>query len=418
MISESKRVVVTIPPRHGKSTFISQYFPAWLLARNPDSNVMLISYEQGVASYWGGKVRDTLTSEMGFSIKDDSSAKSWWSIDKHRGGMISVGIGGPITGKGADFLVVDDVIKNAQEAMSKTIRDQQWDWFITTALTRLNTKESPAVVVLTRWHEDDLPGRLMKLEGWECIGIPAIAEEDEYFSDGTLFRKAGEPLCPEIISLNELERLRETMGAYWFSALYQQRPSAIEGNLFKREQFHYFREDEKYFYIPHPIAKDECSTYLAVDLATTLTGDYTAIAYTAVTPENDILLLEMKRVRVEAYKAMDILLNYFKQSHPPTYCLVEGTGFQTSFVQMAIQAGLPAIPVYPDKNKVTRAMGLAAKMEAGKVFFLEGAPWLLELEDELLHFPAGAHDDQVDALTYAAVGPTAGAVELAPTIYK
>ena len=184
--------------------------------------------------------------------------------------MVTAGVGGPITGKGADILIIDDPVKNAEEANSQTYRDKTWEWYQSTAYTRLEPKGA-IILIMTRWHEDDLAGRLLKHmqngtgEKWEVINLPAIAEENDL-----LGRKPGEPLWPERYDLKELNRIKDTTGSYWWSALYQQRPQPPEGGLLKRSWIKYYQPHE----LPH---LEELDIYQAWDLAisTKETADYT-----------------------------------------------------------------------------------------------------------------------------------------------
>ena len=177
--------MVTLPPRHGKSQLISQYFPAWYLGTFPDRRTILTSYEAGFAAGWGRRARDVLE-EFGpevfeVSVREDSSAADRWDINGHVGGMITAGVGGAITGRGADLLIIDDPVKNSEDAASKTMRDKAWEWYQSTAYTRLEPGGA-IILVMTRWNEDDLAGRILKEsqtggEKWEVMNLPAIAEE-------------------------------------------------------------------------------------------------------------------------------------------------------------------------------------------------------------------------------------------------
>lgn len=159
------RLLVTLPPRHGKSEFISKWFPAWYLGCFPDHRVIMASYEADFAMSWGRKVRDILEEKgepyFGIRVRKISSAADRWDIEGRAGGMQSVGVGGPLTGKGANILIIDDPVKNAAEANSQVYRDKTWDWYTSTAYTRLEPGGS-IILVQTRWHEDDLAGRILQ----------------------------------------------------------------------------------------------------------------------------------------------------------------------------------------------------------------------------------------------------------------
>jgi hypothetical protein len=227
-------IIISEPPRHGKSTHCSHWFPAWFLGRYPQKNVILTSYEADFAASWGRKVRDTLQEhgkrEFGVTVRADSSSASRWETTAG-GGMITAGAGGAITGRGAHLLVIDDPVKNAEEAASMTIRDSVWDWYLTTARTRVEPGGFQ-VIIMTRWHPDDLVGRLLKqmqedpkADRFAVVDLPALAEGDD-----PLGRAPGEPLWPERYDAEELERIKATLGTRAWSSLYQQRPvDAPEG---------------------------------------------------------------------------------------------------------------------------------------------------------------------------------------------
>lgn len=231
----SKRLIVTMPPRHGKSEIVSKWTPAWFLENWPWKRVILASYEADFAASWGRKVRGVLiehSDELTVKLDMQTAAASHW-LTHMGGGMSTAGVGGPITGKGADLLVIDDAIKNSQEANSYTIREKLWEWWQTTARTRLEPGGG-IVVMFTRWHEDDLVGRLidqMKIggESWEVINFPAIAEEHD-----VLGRKPGDALWPMRYPIEELLKIKASLGIKAWNALYQQTPSGDDdiGNVY------------------------------------------------------------------------------------------------------------------------------------------------------------------------------------------
>jgi hypothetical protein len=194
--------------------------------------VILATYSDESAGKWGKKVREQID-EFGsiFGIKLDPSMRNRhrFEVHKHEGGLLAVGVGGAATGEGAHLLVIDDPIKSAEESMSDTYRDSVWDWYQAVASTRLQPGGS-IVLVMTRWHQDDLAGRNLERgevtgEAWDELVFPAIAEEDEHLADGTLFRRAGEALWPEMWPLIELEKKRAVLDPFWWNALYQQHPT-------------------------------------------------------------------------------------------------------------------------------------------------------------------------------------------------
>ncbi len=406
------RVLVLMPPRHGKSELCSVYLPAWYLGTHPDRRVILASHEADFAASWGRRSRDVLEehgrSLFGVEVRSDSAAANRWDIAGRRGGMITAGVGGTLTGRGCDLLIIDDPHKSAEEAQSQTYRDRVWDWYRAVARTRLEPGAS-VVVIQTRWHEDDLAGRLLTGgehggEQWEVLGLPALAEEDD-----PLGRAHGEPLWPERFSLEELTRIRRSIGSHWWAALYQQRPQPLDGGIFKRSWFRRFRSrDDRYELIQPEGAKvvtmGDCRRFCTVDLAasTKTSADYTVVATWAATPDKDLLLLDRVRLRLEGPDHVPLLRTTY-QRWKPGFIAIERTGFQLTLIQQATREGLPVRELVADTDKISRALVAAARMEAGTVYFPADEPWVGEFEDELLAFPSGRHDDQVDVLAYAAI---------------
>lgn len=401
-----------MPPRHGKSELISKYFPAWYLGIFPDKRIILASYEADFAATWGRKARDLLEehgpSLFGVTVSEASSAANRWDIKGHDGGMATAGVRGPITGKGANVAIIDDPVKNDQEAMSKTYRDAAWEWYKATFSTRIQN-DGAIILVMTRWHEDDLAGRLIKAqeEGgdrWEMVKLPALAEGND-----PLGRAPGEALCPELFTKETLEATARRLGPFWWAALYQQRPQPAEGTIFKREWFRYFVEEPEFYVLSrdsgeHRVRKVECWKLQTVDLAASLkdTADFFVIATWAVTPERDLLLLDVLRTRVEGPDQKRLLRDAYIR-HRPAAQGIEQVGYQLTLIQELVREGLPVRPLVADRDKVARALPIAARYEAGAVFHRRGASWLADYEEELLQFPKGSHDDQVDTAGYAGI---------------
>lgn len=216
-----------MPPRHGKSERVSRIYPAWFVGNFPNKRVILASYEADFAASWGAKARDVLL-EHGRSVfrvwlRPGSVAANRWDLARYDGGMVTAGVGGPVTGKGADLFILDDPVKNAEEAGSKTMRERAWDWWRSTAYTRLEPGGA-VILMMTRWHEDDLGGRILAEaaaggERWEVVRLPALAEEWD-----PLRRSVGAPLWRERYDLPALEEIRRTIGGYWWACTPYQTP--------------------------------------------------------------------------------------------------------------------------------------------------------------------------------------------------
>jgi predicted phage terminase large subunit-like protein len=412
---ELERLIVAMPPRHGKSETISRYLPAWYLGRHPDRRVMLTSYEAHFAASWGRKAR-TLLQQHGealFGVRVDSThaAASAWEIEGDTGGMVAAGVGGPLTGKGAHLLIIDDPVKNPGDVQSQLLRDKAWDWWRSTARTRLQ-RPGAVVLVMTRWHEDDLAGRLLRdgSDDWTVLELPALAEVDD-----ALGRAPGAALCPGL-GFDEawLEATRAESGGYWFAALYQQRPAPAEGMMFKRQHFRYWRRhpNESLYLLEredgslHPVGIDWCTHFQTVDVAASekQTADCTVISTWACSPDRDLLLIDRERQRFEALDVGGLIeRTYHRQERKPAFIGIEEFGHGLGVIQELSRKGrLPIRRLRPDRDKVSRALVAVARYEERRVHHPRGAVWLDEWEAELLAFPNAAHDDQVDTVSYAA----------------
>lgn len=416
---EIKRLIVEMPPRHGKSETTTVKFPAWYLGRHPDRRVIIASHTAELAVRFSARARDTFDSYApeiwGLSVQAASSAMTRWDIENPEaepgsppGGMIAAGVGGPITGTGAHLAIIDDPIKDADQANSRTQRDGLWDWYRFVLRTRL-MPNAAVVLVLTRWNEDDVAGRLIRqaqddpnADQWTILRLPALAEENDQMG-----RAVGEALWPEQYGVGALTAIQASVGPYVWAALYQQRPQPIGGAIFKREHFRYFREDGDVYIlndgdVVKRVKASDCRRFATVDVAASLStiADYFVISIYALTPAKDLLHLEQIRVRMEGPDQVP-LLERTHQRWRVGYFGIEGVAYQLTLVQSAIRKGLPVRKLDADRDKVARALPAAARVESHSVFFRQGAPWLGALEDELLAFPRGEHDDQVDTLAYA-----------------
>ena len=420
-----KRLLVNMPPRHGKSELISKYFPAWYLASNPGHRLILSSYSASFASVWGRKVKDLIDTAgnkmLGINLRKDVNGSREFMIDEHGGGMCSVGARGSITGRGADLFIIDDPVKNEMESGSRRIRDNLWNWFNSTAFTRLEP-DGIMIIIMTRWHEDDLTGRIMKNfnvmknidimdnsiiipdNAWLQVSLPLVSGENDI-----LGRNQGDPLWPQRFGKAAVENIKSTVGNYWFSAMYQQAPVSDTGNLFRSKYFQYFTSDNLFYYLQTFNSgkitryKSDCHIYATIDLAVTTneSSDYTAAVIFAVTKTNEILILDVRREKIEGAEHLNFLHSIFNRWKPQLIG-IESVQYQISLVQVALRAGLPVKSMTAHKNKRARAMGIATFLEGGKIFFAQNAHWLNDFESELLNFPNGQYDDMTDAFSYIA----------------
>ena len=399
---EITRLMVFCPPRHGKSLTATTMFPAWYLGRHPDRGVVTASYAQDLADDFGRRVRNLLDEPVHKAIfpacrlSEDSRAASRFTTSAN-GTYFAVGRGGPITGRGCSLLLIDDPLKDAEEARSETVRRTLKEWYGSVARTRLQPGGA-IVLIQTRWHEDDLAGWLLtehQGEGWHVLSLPAVAEVDEPF------RHAGEALWPEHFPLSELELIRRESGGAVWASLYQQRPAAIEGKIFRREQWQYFDQ-------PPEMKR----TILSVDTAFKVgsTNDYSVIT---VWGEAQIgfYLLSLWREKVEFPRLKQALVSIASEWHPHVVLIEDAASGQSLIQELKTSTSLPIKAIKPDRDKVSRATAVTPLLEAGRVFLPSGAPWLDTFLDEHSAFDTGTYDDIVDttsqALNYlrGSVGP-------------
>lgn len=398
---ELKRLIVTMPPRHGKSERVSRKFPAWHIGRNPDDEVILASYSVDLSRGFSRIARDTLSARSGvFDVAVDDANKSAesWGIDGHRGGLHAAGVGGPITGKGARIAIIDDPVKNAEEADSETMREKIWEWYTSTLYTRL-TPDGRIVVVMTRWHEDDLVGRLLKKEAdevkegahrgerWTVINFPALAEADDY-----LKRAEGQPLWPEYgFDIDRMQQIRVDVGSRVFNALYQQRPSAAEGQLFKRHWWQY------YTVLPTMVRK-----IISID-ATFKDSDNSDFVSIQVWGKRaaDMYLIDRINARMDFVTTIQAIRNIVKKHPDAAMKLVEDKANGSAIISMLRREIGGIVPINPQGGKIARANAISPHIESGNVYLPEDKPWISDFVEECSAFPNGKHDDDVDAMTQA-----------------
>jgi len=390
-----KRLLIQMPPRHGKSEFASAHFPAWYLGTFPDRRVILASYEHDFAASWGAKARDRFAEWAPHLwrlwLRKDKQAADDWGITGHAGGMVCAGVGGPITGRGADLLIVDDPVKSAEEANSETYRQRAWDWYRATAYTRLEP-QGALILIMTRWHEDDLAGRILAEAGsngerWEAIRLPALADGDD-----VLGRAEGEPLWPERYPAQALAEIRQSIGSYWWEALYQQRPAPPEGALFRRSWWQYY-----------DVAPDDLQEWwLSVDCAFKATEDSSYVVIQAWGRRwAELYLLDQWRQRADFVQTLEAIQAMAGRWPQATLKLVEDKANGPAVISM-LQRRVPGlVPVQPQGGKLSRAQAILPLVEAGNVRLPRSASWLGDFLAECDVFPVGAHDDQVDAMSQA-----------------
>jgi len=391
---ECRRLIICCPPRHGKSMLTSEFFPAWYLGRHPDRYVIHATYAQDLSDDFGRKVRNQCADPQYREIfadarlADDSQSVRRFSLSPG-GTYYAVGVGGPVTGRGAHVLLIDDPIKGREEADSETMRRRLKDWYRSVAYTRL-MPGGAVVIIETRWHHDDLAGWLLReheAEGWEVLSLPAIAVDGD-----PIGRQPGEALWPEQYPAARLAEIREQLGSREWSALYQQDPMPEEGAVFRIDWFRRWRVRPDFPRVivhswdtgikPEQIHDPSvCQTWIGWDRGYALIDQYR---------------------RTMAYPDLKRAVVSLAERDHPTVILIEDKGSGQSLGQdLRESTRLPVIMVVPQGSKIFRAQRVSPIVEAGHAWVPESAPWMPEWEAEVAQFPAGAHDDQVDAMTQA-----------------
>lgn len=400
---ESPRVMIFMPPRHGKSEVVSKKAPAWILGGHPEWEIILSSYSADLAYDFSRIARNTLAehgpSLWNVDIAHDSGAVGRWGIMGHRGGLVAAGVGGPITGRGAHIAIIDDPIKNAEEANSEIIRNRVYEWYQSTLRTRL-APGGAIILVMTRWHDDDLAGRLRREmeaggERWDEVCMPAIAEEDD-----PLGRRPGEPLWPERgFDADWAEQTKRAVGSKVWEALYQQRPSPAEGGLFKRGWWRFYKV------LPNDIQQKIQSWDMSFkDERASKSGnpDYVVGQVWGIRGA-DKYLIDQVRGRLDFPETLQAVRT-LSAKHPDAIAkLVEDKANGPAVISMLRREIAGIIPVDPQGGKVARAQAVSPEIEAGNVYLPDPsiAPWVHDFIEECAAFPTGAHDDQVDAMTQA-----------------
>jgi len=396
-----KRLIINMPPQNGKSSFISHYFTAWYLGRFPNKKVILTSYEADFAASWGRKARDTLEQFgeriFGIKVSQKSAAANFWQLENHQGYMATAGAGGPITGKGADLMIIDDPIKNQEEALSVNATQKIIDWYRSTVMTRM-APDGIIIIIMTRWSYEDLVGWIereeMKMElssknKWHKICLPAIAVRND-----PLGRLEGEALWPERYDLDWLQDQRKWLGTHWFEAMYQQNPTPVGGNLIK---LNWFRR-----YTTQPQRDKVEQIVLSIDTAQKdkEVNDYTVIGVWFIF-ENHYYLVDVLRDRYDHPKLL-LIIKHLCEHWRPNTVLIEDKGSGISIIQhLEQETTIPVISIDPKGDKIMRLQNESASIEAGNVYLPEegSQPWLPDFEQEIMSFPNSVRKDQVDMLS-------------------
>ena len=383
------RVIYVMPPRHAKTATVSERFPVHCLRKHPEWRVIGASYAQSLANKISRRARKIAEGELNLS-RDRDAVEEWETIEG--GGYRAIGVGAGITGHGGDILIIDDPVKSREQADSPVYREKVWDWYKEDLFTRLEPG-GRVILVQTRWHSDDLAGRILaENQGFRVVHFPAIAT-------GSDWRPAGEALWPDRFAVDDLEKIKTTIGSRAFSALYQGTPIPEEGAMFRRE----------WFRLSSALPTNIVRMVRYWDLAATEAKkgkdpDYTVGALLGIGADRRVWILDIRRMRgsPQAVKAM-VRQTAQTDGHDVEIFVEQEPGSSGKIVVDDFKRALIGFTVRGNRetgDKVSRARPLASQAEIGNVWLIEAA-WTRDYLDEMEAFPYAAHDDQVDGTSGA-----------------
>ncbi len=412
------RLVCNIAPGHMKSTIFSVMFPAWVWIKNPTTRWLCASHSLDLAIRDNRNCRSLIESEWFqscfgdiFQLSSDQNVKGFFE-NNYRGYRMALSVGAKGTGKRGTHLLIDDP-NNAgagQNEIENTI-----NWFGNTWMSRINSYDSGAMIVVgQRLHERDLTGHILSLGGWEHLVLPTEYDPARHCFTSIGFedkrKEPGELLWPEKFPANVLAMLKKSLGPISYEAQYQQLPVPASGAVFSRDKERLFTMNYDTFFLHTPkgiraVNKDQCSYFLTVDPAISekQSADYMVIQKWAKTPFHDILLMDLVRGHWNHNDQQKEIQDIFNEDENIEFCATEVAAYQHALFQDLVIKGIPCKPFTPHKDKVARAGVAAIWQSNGKMYFLKGADWLEDYQNELYKFPKARKDDQVDATSLAAI---------------
>lgn len=410
---EIRQLMLSVPPRHGKSEMVTVRYPVYRMERNPALRVIVGAYNQFLANKFSRKSRRLARGR--FTLSSERAAVEEW--ETYAGGTYrAIGVGSGVTGQGGDLIIIDDPVKSRREAESPAYREAVWEWYTDDLFTR-REPGAQLLLIQTRWHADDLAGRILQSEdagNWTVINLPALAEDGD-----PLGRSPGEALCPARFDKAELAKIGRVLGSYGFSALYQGRPSPPEGGILKRMYWRFWGPkgialppvrmrlaDGTLLEIPtvelDPKTLDEKLLSWDMTFKDTAGSDYVA-GQVWGRRGADCFLLDQVHERLD-FPATLAAFEVLTRRYPDALTrLVEDKANGPAVIAMLRHKIVGLVPVEPRGTKVARAQAITPALEAGNVYLPHPgiAPWVDGLVEEAASFPNGPHDDQVDALTQA-----------------
>lgn len=405
---ECNRLILQVPPRTGKSLLSSQLLPAAYLMAHPNRFVGISSYSAELSQGFSRKARE-FYKEAGGQLDPVQQAVNAWGT-QGGGGLWAAGVGGAITGRSGHLLIIDDPVKNREEAESSRMMDKLWDWYASTLYTRLEPEAGAIVAIQTRWSENDMIGQLIEnefnvsdkgRENWTIVDLPALYEDPgsrpllpdhcEVIDDWR--EEEGEALCPQRYDEDDYERIREAIGSREFASLYQQRPAPVGGNMFDPSWWQYYSHDT--------IIPDFERVLLSIDctFTDTNTSDFVVGIVVGQAGPN-FYVLDLYRERTDVIGTMAMVARMHKR-HQLDGTVIELAASGYAVYQMAKKKVPGLIGFKPEKSKQARAAGIVPVVEAGNVYLPVSSTWLDSFISEFSLFPASKNDDQVDALTMA-----------------
>lgn len=392
---ESKRLMIFMPPRHGKSETVTVHYAAYRLEHDQKMNIIIGCHNQKLANRFSRRIRRICEAQKMELSTERRAAEEWETASG--GGVKAVGVGAGVTGFGAGLIIIDDPVKSRAHAESEVIRDNTGDWFNDDIYTRLEPN-GEIVLIQTRWHDDDLSGRLLREmqdddgEYWDVVKLPAIAEEND-----ALGRPVGEALCPERFDEAAFERVKRRLGSRSFAALYQQDPQPHDGTVFKREWFKRF--------VDHPPENLQWCRGYDLAVSTKTSADYTASFRCAFDEEGNLYIADGFRGRIEFPEQRKYIIERMTEEKNTRHGIesaLHGKAFVQELRRLPKVRGISLKDIRVENDKFMRALGWSPLAEAGKVIIVRGG-WNEDFLDEVCRFSGrnDRHDDQVDAVSLA-----------------